>query len=283
MESEERAAFFPRIFSSFPSFSSFWEGGNRPRTFNDPTLVNPSSYSYAHSTARRKQEAHAGRSPEHCRGTHHQSAKRARPPRGTGERQNFRISNWAAWRTLPFRLRHGQHATSTIFFWYGVVVLSLLADPARGFWSLWLLIILESVFFQQTTTTRTTTGRVSPLLPPPTLGPRCWVCVSSSSREPRWDAPCLIVVGRRQIQQGQRCWGVPQSDFRCYLPCSSGDRSSSSKWHERKRENKKNTSIFRVIDRYRCPSCFFCRPRLLLLHHLLLSYFYFYFYFFYCK
>lgn len=112
-------------------------------------------------------------------------------------------------------------------------------------------------FFQQITTTRTTTVRVSPLLPPPTLAPRCWVCVSSSSREPRWDAPCLIVVGLRQIQQGQRCWGVPQSDFRCYLPCSSGDRSSSSKWHERKRENKKNTSIFRVIDRYRCPSCFF--------------------------
>lgn len=89
MESEERAAFFPRIFSSFSSFSSFWEGGNRPRTFNDPTLVNPSSYSYAHSTARRKQEAHAGRSPEHCRGTHHQSAKRARPPKGTRERQKF--------------------------------------------------------------------------------------------------------------------------------------------------------------------------------------------------
>lgn len=97
MEPEERAAFFPRIsfsfsFSSFSSFSFFWEGGNRPRTFNDPTLVNPSSYSYAHSTARRKQEAHAGRSPEHCRGTHHQSAKGARPPKGTRERQNFRIS-----------------------------------------------------------------------------------------------------------------------------------------------------------------------------------------------
>lgn len=61
-------------------FIPLWEGRNRPRTFNDPTLVNPSSYSYAHSTARRKQEAHAGRSPEHCRGTHHQSAKRARPP-----------------------------------------------------------------------------------------------------------------------------------------------------------------------------------------------------------
>lgn len=89
MESEERAACFPRILSSFSSFSSFWEGGNRPRTFNDPTLVNPSSYSYAHSTARRKQEAHAGRSPEHCRGTHHQSAKRARPPKGTGERRKF--------------------------------------------------------------------------------------------------------------------------------------------------------------------------------------------------
>lgn len=89
MESEERAAFFPRIFSSFSSFSSFWEGGNRPRTFNDPTLVNPSSYSYAHSTARRKQEAHAGRSPEHCRRTHHQSAKRARPPKGTRERRKF--------------------------------------------------------------------------------------------------------------------------------------------------------------------------------------------------
>lgn len=119
-------------------------------------------------------------------------------------------------------------------------------------------LFLESVFcFQQITTTRTTTVRVSPLLPPPTLAPRCWVCVSSSSREPRWDAPCLIVVGLRQIQQGQRCWGVPQSDFRCYLPCSSGDRSSSSKWHERKKENKKNTSILRVIDRYRCPSCFF--------------------------
>lgn len=48
-------------------------------------------------------------------------------------------SRWACCsRTLPFRLRHGQHATSTIFFWYGVVVLSLLADPARGFWSLWM-------------------------------------------------------------------------------------------------------------------------------------------------
>jgi len=141
---------------------------------------------------------------------------------------------------LPFRLRHGQHATSTIFFWYGVVVLSLLADPARGFWSLWLLIILESVFFShQITTTRTTTIGVSPLLPPPTLAPRCWVRVSSSSREPRWDAPCRIVVGLRQIQQGQRCWGVPQSDFRCYLPCSSGDRSSSSKWHERTKEIKR--------------------------------------------
>lgn len=94
MEPEERAAFFPRIsfsfsFSSFSSFSFLGEGGNRPRTFNDPTLVNPSSYSYAHSTARRKQEAHAGRSPEHCRGTHHQSAKRARPPKGTRERQKI--------------------------------------------------------------------------------------------------------------------------------------------------------------------------------------------------
>lgn len=154
----------------------------------------------------------------------------------------------------------------------------------------WVLVTLDVYFpsqfsfFQQITTTRTTTVRVSPLLPPPTLAPRCWVCVSSSSREPRWDAPCLIVVGLRQIQQGQRCWGVPQSDFRCYLPCSSGDRSSSSKWHERKKENKKNTSIFRVIDRYRCPSCFLspaATPPLPPL--LLLSYYYFSYYFYYCK
>lgn len=139
-----------RLFSTdfFSSFFSFFVGGNRPRTFNDPTLVNPSSYSYAHSTARRKQEAHAGRSPEHCRGTHHQSAKRARPPKGTRERQKIFASRyWAAWRTLPFRLRHGQHATSTIFFWYGVVVLSLLADPARGFWSLWMFISRVSFLF----------------------------------------------------------------------------------------------------------------------------------------
>lgn len=88
-----------------------------------------------------------------------------------GRDENFRISNWAARRTLPFRLRHGQHATSTIFFWYGVVVLSLLADPARGFWSLWLLIILESVSFSPNNDNKNNHTSCQPPPPDPPSAP----------------------------------------------------------------------------------------------------------------
>lgn len=172
MESEERAAFFPRIFSSF---SSFWEGGNRPRTFNDPTLVNPSSYSYAHSTARRKQEAHAGRSPEHCRGTHHQSAKRARPPKGTRERRKFSHLELGgmAYFALSSSTRPARNIHNLLLVWRRRPVTAGRPCP-------WVLVTLDGLFprsvfsFQQIATTRTTTGRVSPLLPthprPPVLG-----------------------------------------------------------------------------------------------------------------
>lgn len=175
MESEERVAFFPRIFSSFSSFSSFWEGGNRPRTFNDPTLVNPSSYSYAHSTARRKQEAHAGRSPEHYRGTHHQSAKRARPPKGTRERQkksHLELGGMAYF-ALSSSTRPARNIHNLLLVWRRRPVTAGRPCP-------WILVTLDvyfsSQFFfpQQITTTRTTTVGVSPLLPthprPPVLG-----------------------------------------------------------------------------------------------------------------
>lgn len=168
-----------RLFSTdFFFFFFFFFFFGKEETVHEPLMIPLSSILHHTRTHTRPLDASRKHTPvarpstaeahtiNQQKGQGHQKAR--------GRDENFRISNWAAWRTLPFRLRHGQHATSTIFFWYGVVVLSLLADPARGFWSLWLLIILESVFFQQITTTRTTTGRVSPLLPthprPPVLG-----------------------------------------------------------------------------------------------------------------
>lgn len=82
-----------------------------------------------------------------------------------GRDKIFASQYWAAWRTLPFRLRHGQHATSTIFFWYGVVVLSLLADPARGFWSLWMFISQVSFFFPTNNNNKNNHSSCQP--PPP--------------------------------------------------------------------------------------------------------------------
>lgn len=171
IEPEERAAFFHGflflfLFPLFPLFL-FW---GKEETVHEPLMIPLSSILHHTRTHTRPLDASRKHTPvarpstaeahtiNQQKGQGHQKAR--------GRDKNFRISNWAAWRTLPFRLRHGQHATSTIFFWYGVVVLSLLADPARGFWSLWMFISQVSFLFPTNNNNKNNHNSCQPPPPP---------------------------------------------------------------------------------------------------------------------
>lgn len=173
IEPEERAAFFHGFLFLFPLFLLFLLFG-KEETVHEPLMIPLSSILHHTRTHTRPLDASRKHTPvarpstaeahtiNQQKGQGHQKAR--------GRDKIFASQYWAAWRTLPFRLRHGQHATSTIFFWYGVVVLSLLADPARGFWSLWMFISRVSFLFPTYNNNKNNHSSCQP--PPPPTHPR---------------------------------------------------------------------------------------------------------------